>query len=174
MKETCNIFTMKIPGQIADIRSYVVVANPSNLSVAFGTMAVWDTGSPICFISKKLMTLLGLKFESECPGHGIFSPGTVYYGKVSVRLVSDGRFIDIQAAVVDNLHRGSQCQALLGMNLIAKGQMSLAYKDNVTTFSFAIPALDAHDLVDVAVSSDVPAKFDYIDASDIGEADVKA
>lgn len=167
LTDKTNAFTLRIPGQLADIRSYVVVANPDHKESKFGTMAVWDTGSPICFISEKLMKLLGLEFDSEISGHGFFGSGSTVFGTVSLRLVSGGRFIDIKAAVVPDIHRGAKCQMLIGMNVIGKGQFSLSFKDGYSTFSFAIPAVDSGDLVDSAVEKDVPVDFDYIDLAEV-------
>ena len=166
MSPTNNLFTLKAPGPLSELRSYITVANPSMSSIAVGTMAVWDTGSPLCFISRKMMTALGLKFESEIAGHGIFGEGSTQYGKVAIRLVSKGRFFDVMAGVVENLHRGEECQALIGMNLIGLGQLSLSFRAGISTFSFAIPAITSSDLVDTVVSNDISAEFDYYNFSD--------
>lgn len=169
MNDLVNVFTLRVPGQVADIRSGIRVANPANKDVFIDTMAVWDTGSPLCFISKKVMLALGLKFESQLSGYGMFASGSTFFGTVSIRLVSSGRYYDVKAGVVDDLHRGPDCQVLIGMNLICKGQFSFAYYDNVSTVSFAIPAISGGDLVDEAVSGNVGTTFDYIDATEMSE-----
>ncbi len=166
MNDKYNIFTIKAPGILDQLRSHVGVANPSNKDIAFGTMAVWDTGSPICFISEKLRRLLNLEFSRELPGYGIFAKGSINYGLVSIRLVARGRFFDVMAAVTPDLHRGPDCQAIIGMNIITKGQLMVSFKDNSTIFSFSIPAVDNNDLVDTAVSNDLETSFGYIDTSD--------
>lgn len=158
-----NIFTIKIPGQVTDIRSGLRVSNPLNPEIYIDTMAVWDTGSLPCFISRKVMKELGLSFESELTGHGLFGSGTSPLGMVSIRIVSEGRFFDVKAGVVDDLHRGDLCQVLIGMNFIGKGQMSFSFCNGMSTFSFSIPAVDDGDLVDRAISADEHIVFDYLD-----------
>lgn len=167
MSAKTDVFAIRMHGRPADLRSPVTVANPDDHTIAFATMAVWDTGSPICFISCELMKRLGLTFESEMHGHGLFSDGVTTFGTVSIRVVSSGRYIDVKAGVVPDLHRGNGCHALIGMNLIGLGQLSLSYLDGVTVFSFSVPALESPDLVDRAVSGDVPAEFDYIDLDEV-------
>lgn len=167
MNNKTSVFTIRIPGALSEIRSAVAVANPKGTGKIYRTLAVWDTGSPICFISEKLMKCLGLKFKAGISGRGFFGDGCTTYGTVAVRLVSGGRFFTVSAAVVEDLHRGADCQMLIGMNLIAKGQLSLSYKDGVSTFSFALPAVDAPDLTDSAENHGIPIDSDNLDLCEI-------
>ena len=106
-------------------------------------LALWDTGATISAITKELANKLGLMpFSRTNVSHaGGTSAANLY--KVNVYLPNRVAFhsITVMEAVLN------KCDALIGMDIISKGDFVITNRNNKTVFSFQIPPTHEYDFV---------------------------
>lgn len=87
--------------------------------------AKWDTGATVCFISRLLAERLGLHPESSMPVSSFSGEGDCLYDVVALSFLKDGKYIVALACIVDDFPH-SDCDMLIGMNLISQGEFCLS------------------------------------------------
>lgn len=87
--------------------------------------AKWDTGATICFITKALADKLDLHPDCSMPVSSFSGDGDSLCDVVALSFSQDGDYIVVLAAIVDDFPH-SDCDMLIGMNLISQGDFSLS------------------------------------------------
>lgn len=85
----------------------------------------WDTGATICFISRNLANRLDLHPECSMPVSSFSGVGDCLYDVVAISLMQGGDCLIVLAAIVDDFPH-SDCDMLIGMNLISQGDLYIA------------------------------------------------
>lgn len=99
--------------------------------------ALWDTGAEISAISKNVVDALGLVPFAPCLSfHAGGSKPTSLY-KVNIMLPNGVGFhtMTVMEAVLKD------CDVLIGMDIITRGDFAITHSDGNTTFSFQIPSV---------------------------------
>lgn len=104
-------------------------------------VALWDTGAEISAISANVVSALGLiPFSSALSFHAGGSKPTNLY-KVNIMLPNGVGFhtLTVMEAVLKD------CDVLVGMDIITRGDFAITHSDGNTTFSFRIPSVETID-----------------------------
>lgn len=108
--------------------STVYVANchlPTREREWVAVQAKWDTGATVCFITGALANRLGLHPEASMPVCSFSGGGECLYDVVALSFLKDGKYIVALACIVDDFPH-SDCDMLIGMNLISQGELCLS------------------------------------------------
>lgn len=115
----------------------------SKPELPIGCLALWDTGATTSAITKELADKLGLlPFSRTKVSHaGGTSAANLY--KVNIYLPNRVAFhsITVMEAVLN------KCDALIGMDIISKGDFVITNRNNKTIFSFQMPSTHEYDFV---------------------------
>lgn len=106
-------------------------------------LALWDTGATSSVIHSEIAKELGLHIVSECycsTPSGVFITNQYY---VNIMLPNKLIIPDLLVSEGAMLN----CQMLVGMDIIGRGDFVVSNYDNKTTFSFRIPSLCELDFV---------------------------
>jgi len=102
--------------------------------------AMVDTGSTICAISKQLVKSMKLKPYGEKKfTYAKGSDESPYY-VFDVVFPKGKLFEDIEAVEIDD----SDCDFLIGMNILQQGDMAISWKNEKMVFSFRVPPADKY------------------------------
>ena len=135
-------FTTKSSGLLGKLANMVdILYSDKTVSV----LALWDTGATATCISTDVVEVLGLipigKRTIQTPS----GQGIVNTYNVNILLPNDVYIADI---VVSDSSIGSQgLGALIGMDIIRRGDFSVSNYNGQTTFSFRVPSQRTTDYV---------------------------
>ena len=126
-------------GLVHEIKSSLVVA-PSKMIAGHGATpvvctAIWDTGAACSVISSEVVRQLNLPALGKKPVH---TANGIYLANVySVDVMLPNKLVVSGVEVTDSDLK--LCDALIGMDVIALGDMKVSNKGN-TKFTFRIPS----------------------------------
>lgn len=107
--------------------------------------ALWDTGATTTCISKGVAKRLGMTPTGKCGmSHASgFCPTNTYLA--SITLPNNVKIENIMVCEADLDSQG--IGALIGMDIITKGDFAVTNRKGVTTFSFRVPSMETIDYV---------------------------
>lgn len=123
-----DIIEAEVPLEQLKLFSSVYVANyhlPPGERVWTCVQAKWDTGASVCFITRNLANRLGLQPESSMPVSSFSGNDECLYDVVALSFAFNGKFVVLLACIVDDFPH-SDCDMLIGMNLITQGEFNLS------------------------------------------------
>ena len=140
-----------------NVRTFTLKANQGRINVlttpvhihistttTFTTInAIWDTGATGCAISKSVVQKLGLTPTGKVQVHtanGVTAQNTHI---IDIRLTNDVVIQGIIATEVDAL--SNECEALIEMDVISMGDLSITHLNGNTCMSFRVPSLHEID-----------------------------
>ena len=120
-----------------EIKSKVIISNKINCKSGEYT-AVWDTGAAHTGISHKIFDELELIPIDKSIIRGVNSILESDIALIDMEFLENLKIKDVRAGVCQ-LH---DCDLLIGMDVIQKGDLAISHIGNRTLFSFAIPPFD--------------------------------
>lgn len=117
-----------------EIKSKVIISNKINGKSKEYT-AVWDTGATHTGISHKIFDELELIPIDKSIIRGVNSILESDIALIDMEFLENLKIKDVRAGVCQ-LH---DCDVLIGMDVIQKGDIAISHTGNKTLFSFAIP-----------------------------------
>lgn len=134
------VLTISVPIDSLSLISKVTVAAPPELQKdrkLFWTeaKAKWDTGAQICSISRSLCDTMGFMPRIKMPVSSISGTVEAIQDMIFIDVMMDGYFFPVLASVIDAMP-GADCDMLIGMNLISKGDFSLSCDNGKINMTF--------------------------------------
>lgn len=120
-----------------EIKSKVIVSNKINGKSAEYT-AVWDTGATNTGISHKVFNELGLIPIDKSYIRAVNNISESDIALIDLEFLENLKIKDVRAGICQLY----DCDVLIGMDVIQKGDISISHTGNKTLFSFAIPPFD--------------------------------
>jgi predicted aspartyl protease len=105
--------------------------------------AVWDTGATGTAITKKVADEIGLTPSGQVNVHT--APGQAIQNTYLVHVALPMGILIPNITVTESIL--SECDALIGMDIISLGDFSITNEDRNTIMSFRIPSMASHDYV---------------------------
>ena len=105
---------------------------------------LWDTGATISAITKRVATELGLPTEARIPIH--HAGGTsndVSQHFVNLQLPNNVVMVGRPVAQLPL----TNCDVIVGMDIISRGDFAISNLDGRTTFTFRMPSVEEFDFV---------------------------
>jgi hypothetical protein len=114
--------------------------------------ALWDTGSTSTVISDKIVKELNLKQVTVANSTGVHGSKQVNVYLIDLYLPNRVRFLglNVTEAKAENL---IDCDVLIGMDVIRKGDFAISNFKGKTTFSFRYPSVTETDYVQLVTNS---------------------
>lgn len=139
---SCKAFTMKSQRLLNRLTTNVDILYAAKTT---SVLALWDTGATVTCISKSVVEMLGLipigKRTIQTPS----GQGIVNSYNVNILLPNNVYISDI--TVCDSSIGDQGVGALIGMDIICRGDFSLNNYEGKTTFSFRVPSQKPTDYV---------------------------
>lgn len=134
------VLTVSVPIDSLSVISKVSVAAPPQLQKdrkLFWTeaKAKWDTGAQICSISRSLCDTMGFMPRIKMPVSSISGTVEALQDMILIDVMMDGYFFPVLASVIDTMP-AADCDMLIGMNLISKGDFLLSFADDKINMTF--------------------------------------
>jgi hypothetical protein len=109
-------------------------------------VGIWDTGATNCVISQKVIDECGLKPTGIAMVHGATDPNPTPCETFLVNIFLPNRVVIPSIRVT----KGSlvDCDVLIGMDIINRGDFAITHYDGKTTFSFRLPSMQQIDFVE--------------------------
>lgn len=120
-----------------EIKSKVIVSNKINGKSAEYT-AVWDTGATNTGISHKVFNELGLIPIDKSYIRAVNNISESDIALIDLEFLENLKIKDVRAGICQLY----DCDVLIGMDVIQKGDIAISHTGNKTLFSFAIPPFD--------------------------------
>ncbi len=161
MTKTFHAFTNHYTGLARDLRTRIGVCaafDPASVPVASHPAyqefeAIWDTGATNSMISKDIVTKCGLSPFTKVWGTGVNSAGWRDAFMVNVALPNNVAIANVQ--VTEGEVNGGL--ALIGMDIITKGDFVITNVGGKTLFTFRVPSIESRDFVEDAKAAQGPA-----------------
>lgn len=134
------VLTVSVPVDSLSVISKVTVAAPPGQQkgrLLFWTeaRAKWDTGAQICSISRKLCSEMGFLPRINMPVSSISGKVMAHQDIILIDVMMDGYFFPVLASVIDTMP-GADCDMLIGMNLISRGDFSMSVAEGKINMTF--------------------------------------
>lgn len=158
MKRTA--FTIKSKNGIARVLSTDVLIIIPGTSTSAKIRAIWDTGATGTAITSKVVKALGLIPTGQ--SRVSTAAGVVLQNTYSINVMLPNN-LTVEGVVVTEVPALSDgCEALIGMDIITLGDLSVTNHNGVTCMSFRVPS--SHE-IDFVVSPDFGVvKISHADA----------
>ena len=131
-----NVLTILADSLLDAIQSTVQYCEaslvPGKAKCSVSAIATWDTGASISFITREVISSLGLKPSAQLRVRHSQGESVTDSYEVSIRL-----FVGI---VIQNVTVLEGSANLIGMDIIQMGDMAITNRDGRTVFSFQIPS----------------------------------
>jgi hypothetical protein len=101
--------------------------------------ALWDTGATISAITPHIAKVLGVPVVARIPVAGVHNASIVDVVTVSILLPNQTNIPDTRVAVCA---LNPSINAIIGMDIILRGDFAISNGKNETLFSFAMPPFD--------------------------------
>jgi hypothetical protein len=146
-------FTVRYNGRTNKLTTKGLISkavNPANItpSEVFKTAkeydCIWDTGATNSVISQKVVDDCALQPTGMAQVHSATEVRTCETFLVSIFLPNGVAVPSIRVTKVDML---TDCDILIGMDIINKGDFAVTHHDGTTTFSFRYPSVEQIDFV---------------------------
>ena len=121
--------------------------------------AIWDTGAMGSVITEDVVTRCGLKPTGMVQVHGVHGAATAETYLVNLVLPNRVAFANIR---VTKGQLAGGADALIGMDIITRGDLSITNMNGKTVMSFRCPSCEAVDFVAQAKKASMqaaPAKY---------------
>lgn len=132
-------FTLEANGRIGTIRTPVTIVSKNGDKIR--CVAIWDTGADTTHISRHIADILSLKTIGTMSCNAIGGIIECYEYFVDILLPSDIAINDI--AVLD-FEGMSDCDVLIGMDIICNGDFAVTNADETTWVTFRVPPCEKH------------------------------
>lgn len=104
--------------------------------------AIWDTGATGSVITQKIVDECGLKITGMTKVHGVGGPRNSPVYKVNIGLPSGVGFAMLNVTLAENM---PGADALIGMDIIGRGDFAVTNVDGKTVVSFRTPSVQEID-----------------------------
>jgi hypothetical protein len=149
-----NAFTTKWPYKVNRIITAVKVAAPfdptatNNPPIKFHeTLALWDTGATNSVITKSTADTLVLLPTGQVMIHHAGGKDIAKTYVVNFILPNDVGIAGLPVSECPKIAKGDDVGAIIGMDIISAGDLSITNYDNKTWVSFCLPSHKAIDYV---------------------------
>jgi hypothetical protein len=143
MKTDINTLVVRYDHEPLAVITDIIVKSASQFTEPtqiqpFKARGLWDTGAQMCAISSSLVRTMGLKMIGtvDVGGFGGERSETPYY-RIDITLQDGQHFYSVAVAEFTERERQAH-DIILGMNLITKGDFTLAREGKGTRFTFKI------------------------------------
>ena len=142
--------TTRYRGRVREIVSDVTFSTPSTLGITapkeLKVKALWDTGATDCMISETLAFSLGLFPVGRARVFGIHDSEILNEYVVDI-IITDQLSFEKRIVTATEAF-SSDCQALIGMDIIGEGGFAITRGlEGDTTMSFVVPCTQEIDFV---------------------------
>lgn len=131
-------------GVTRDIVTPITITNIFNGKTE-NTQAIWDTGATGSVITKDIASKLGLMPVSKCVVMGVHGKKEVNIYRVRFTLNNKDISVDLLVTECDALTDGKS--ALIGMDIITRGDFCITNVGGNTTMTFRVPSVNTIDFV---------------------------
>ena len=143
-------FTQRYTGIVGAIKTACAVSAAWNQleekpePVAVRYHCLWDTGATISAVAKHVASDLGLSTEARIPiQHAGGRSANVPQHYVNLHLPNNLVMVGRPLAQLPL----TNCDVLVGMDIISRGDFAISNLDGKTTFTFRIPSVEEFDFV---------------------------
>ena len=112
--------------------------------------AIWDTGATDSVITQKVVDQCGLKPTGMTCVYGVYGKGNAEVYRVNIELPNHVNFFNVRVTKAKGILPLSD--ALIGMNIITRGDFAVTNTGGKTVFSFQIPSIQHIDFVEAAIA----------------------
>jgi len=148
-------FTVRYDGRVNQLRVKTLISKPSPpgkdivvppdvVQSAKEYSGIWDTGATNSVISQKVVDECELKPIGMVLVHG--STGSKYCETFLINIFLPNRVV-IPSIRVTNAPL-TDCDVLIGMDIINQGDFAITHYDGKTTFSFRLPSMEQLDFAE--------------------------
>lgn len=123
----------------------IININTADQMVATRCNAMWDTGSEMCIMSRRLAEALEIDFVKAIPAIGLTGDAMTPCGYTNVALVANDETIEVMTAIVDETSPSGEYSFIIGLSLISKGTLAITSTRLTTTLSFVVPSPEPID-----------------------------
>lgn len=146
---TSKAFTVKYKGIVSALITPIRVFSSmqKNKTNILQINAIWDTGATSSAISKKVAAMCNLTPITKVPvytANGL-TDQNVYL--VDILLPNNVAVKMVKVTEIDSIHGAD---ALIGMDIMHLGDVSISNYNNITSFSFRMPSCSTTDYVEIA------------------------
>lgn len=145
MAQHPRAFTIKSKGGLLRVLRTAINIFIPNTGSSCSVYAIWDTGATSCAISKSVVQRLGLMPTGMTDVHTANGIAQQRIYTIDIALPNGVRIGGITATEIDGL--ASNCDALIGMDVITIGDLSITNHNGVTCMSFRVPSCHQIDYV---------------------------
>ena len=131
--KNCQAFTFKAPGLVPAIHMPVTIISGAK---SIQIQAVWDTGAMTSCISTRVASHLGLVPIGQNTHHSASGTFECIDYIVDISLLNQVKIPDVR---VSDFAGGPGIDALIGMDIITMGDLSITNAGQKTVMSFRIP-----------------------------------
>lgn len=136
-----RILTVEYPTLVSAVKTKIVVTAPTNPTVQGTDKAIWDTGATNTVMTQDVIAALGLEPIGVTLVNTSGGIRQTYTYLIHLTLENQVQFQYVR--VTEGSIYGAN--VLLGMDIITQGDLALTNRDQMTTFSFRIPAMEKID-----------------------------
>lgn len=140
---TDKIITQKY-NHISNVIITDVVIKNFNTGDEYKTKGIWDSGATNSVITKSIAAKLKLIPSGLAVSKGVHGNKTVNKYVVYILLGSNMKYL-LTVTECDELIDSGSVDALIGMDIITKGDFIITNYDNKTVMSFRVPSLETVD-----------------------------
>ena len=98
--------------------------------------ALWDTGADICVMSTAVAESLGVKPYKQLAVHGLYGEETMDVYLLHIKLPTNDYVMNVDAVIGDK----TNYDFVIGMNVMAYGDVAITTFEDKTIFSIRIPS----------------------------------
>ena len=136
-----NGFTFEYESIVGSINTQIVLESESDATKKIKVDAMWDTGANFTAINSRIVKELGLPCLGKAGVGGILGEqkiSSIYL--LNIYLPNNDKYtIKVMEAQPKN------CDILIGMDIISKGNFAISCYENKTTFTFCYPSFGKID-----------------------------
>ena len=154
-------FVTTYPGLVRMLRSKISIGhsclnNEEAVNFEEEFFAVWDTGAMTSCIKNSIAVKYDLPIRGELECTGVNGTTTVNTYLASLTLPNNAIINEIVLCSCDD---SCLCDILIGMDIITKGEFLVSTYNNLTTYSFQMPAINLSSLDRIVFRGDIDINF---------------
>jgi len=112
---------------------YTKISLPEPVSVE---QAMWDTGADVCVIRKRIADMLGVKSTGQMSVDGVHGEDVADVCYIHVKLPTNDYIMNVETII----RTRTDYDFVIGMNVMAHGDIAISTADDKTVFSVRIPS----------------------------------
>ena len=124
----------------------ISIENPYN-GKRIKTNGIWDTGATNSCVSKSMAEALGLKLIQRATVRGVHGSEEVNVYYITMILPNENIKLNVPVTECKELSEDGKICALIGMDVITKGDFCITNVGGQTVMSFRVPSIERIDFV---------------------------